>query len=297
MNRLHAIVINYHREALTRDAVASLLASRDVDLRVVMIDNEGDGAWARAIWREEPRVRVLANARNLGFGAACNQGIEHALADGADAVLLFNNDARIEPDAARLLCAAALECGLAAPKILLPDGRIYAAGGLVEPARGRCRNRGIYQPDGPAFDRPCRMPFASACALAISRRALETGARFFEPYFLYYEDADLCLRLARAGFAAAYVPQARVTHLESASTGGGRAHHLEYYDTRNRLLWLARNVRGAQRLAGTACVLAATFQRLARHALAGRRAHVRARWRGLIDGLAGRYGPYSPDLH
>ncbi len=291
MLRIDAVIINFHQPELTGRAVHSVLASRDVEPRVFVIDNEGDGGWARAAFADDPRVEVVANARNLGFGAACNQGIERALAGEAHAVLLLNNDATIEPDTASRLAAAAERTGLAAPKILLPDGRLYAAGGIVELNRARCRNRGIYQQDRGQFDLPETMTFASACALMISRRALESGARFHEPFFLYYEDADLCLNFAARGFSVAYEPAARAWHLESASTGAADTPRLHYYDARNRLLLLERHAKPTTRLPATAYLLAVKLARAARLLLGGRGAAARATLAGLRDYYAGRLGP------
>lgn len=293
MNKVHAIIVNYHRQRLTEQAVASVLASGGVDVRVILIDNDSDGAWVRKRYDDHSRVHPIVNTRNIGFGAACNQGIEFALGDGADFVFLLNNDAVVEPDTLAMLADAADGPGMATPKILLPDGRIWAAGGHVEVIQARCRNRGIYETDHGQYDRPDRMIFASACALMLARPTLETGARFFEPFFLYYEDADLCLHLAQHGFRVAYTPTARVIHHESASTAPEHTARLAYYDMRNRWVFLRRHGSLIQRLVGGAWLMAVALGKSLRYRTTGRRAHARALMRGLADGMARRLGPLS----
>lgn len=289
MTRVDAVIVNYHQPQLTADAARSVLAARGVDARVILVENAGDGAWARREFPGEARVSLIANAGNVGFGPACNQGIELALASGADFVLLLNNDAQVRPDTLEKLVAPARQYGLAAPKILLADGGIYSAGGIVELSRARCRNRGIYERDDGQFDRAQTMAFASACTLMISRRALAAGIRFFEPYFLYYEDADLCLALGRAGFSVGYEPAAAAVHLESASTGRERKFHLDYYDARNRWLFLKRNAKGRERLIGSAYLAATVFYKACVvHAL---NLNGRALIRGLLAAWKGRFGP------
>ncbi len=290
MKSICAVIVNYRRPDLTRRAVESVLESEGVETRVALVDNESDGVWARDLYGDDERVVIRANAGNIGFGAACNQGIEMALEQGCDAVLLLNNDARVESGALLTLAEAAGEHGLAAPKILLPDGRIYAAGGIVEMARARCRNRGIYEIDRGQYDRRETMRFASACALMISRRALDSGVRFHKPFFLYYEDADLCLALGEAGFSVAYTPEARVVHLESASTGDDDGHSLLYYDARNRFLFLRRCGRAGQRTVGWIWLIGTTLVKSVYFLLRGRGARARALLRGLADGLSGRMG-------
>ncbi|MCE5228026.1 glycosyltransferase family 2 protein [bacterium] len=289
MTRVDAVIVNYHQPRLAADAARSVLNSRGIAPRVILVENEGDGEWARGEFSNDPRVTVIANAANAGFGPACNQGIERALAGDAEFVLLLNSDALVEPDAIARLAGPAKQNGMAAPKILLADGTIYSAGGIVELARARCRNRGIYEQDSGQYDRAETMPFASACALLIARRALETGARFYEPYFLYYEDADLCLTLGRAGFSVAYEPSATAVHLESASSSSRP--HLDYYDARNRWLFLKRRPPGPQKIIGMEYLTAIIFIKILKLFVSGRLSRARALARGFLDGLAGRFGP------
>ena len=287
-----AVIVNYHQPLLTRQAVDSVLASCGVQVRVILVDNESDGALRKSLPRDDDRIVLLENTGNMGFGAACNQGMEYALGFGCDCVLLLNNDAIVAPEAIRQLAAAAGGHGLAAPKILLPDGRIYSAGGIVEIAKARCRNRGIYEEDRGQYDQPELMRFASACALMVSRRALETGARFHAPFFLYYEDADFCLQMQEAGFRVAYTPSARVTHLESATTSSERGLGLLYYDARNRFLFLRRHGKWFEKCMGALWLVSVTKIRILSHLMRGRAREALVLFTGLIHGLLGRTGQW-----
>ena len=290
---LHAVIVNYHRPDITQQAIDSVLSETDTEVRVVLIENDGDGVWAQERYANDSRVVVKANADNLGFGAGCNQGMEIALADGTDVALLLNNDAVVEQGALKPLVEAAMHYGLAAPKILLPQKPLlYAAGGILEMRRARCRNRGLRQDDRGQFDYPARFPFSSACALAVSRRALETGIRFYEPFFLYYEDADYCVALNRAGFEVAYVPQARVIHLESASTSAEGRPSMLYYNARNRWIFLRRQATFLERIQGSAYLIAVSIIRTVSFLVRGKAyfSHVAALWQGLRDGVLNRAG-------
>ena len=289
--RVGVVIVNFHQPDLTRAALRSALDSAGVEVRVFLVDNESTPQRAQQDFAADPQVVLIVNAANVGFGAACNQGIEAALAWGAEGVLLLNNDARVAPDAAALLLPAAREAGLAAPLILFPDGKVYSAGGVAEPGRARCFNRGFGAELRPEWLQPTRCAFASGCALMLSRAALAAGPRFFEPYFLYYEDADLCLRLGEAGFGVAYVPAARVTHEGSATTGGPAAPAPGYFSTRNRWLLLRRNVAGMARFGAGLYLIAAAARECIADVLAGRGPRARAVAAGLRDGLLGRFGP------
>ncbi len=290
--RVAAVIVNFRQPELTREAIDSIFRSEGVSVSVCLIENAGDGQWAREIYDNEPRVDIIANPENIGFGAACNQGIERVLAEDNDFVFLLNNDATVDPQTLTLLAASSgpHSQSTSAPKILLPDGRLYAAGGVVELGRARARNRGIYETDRGQFDRREPVDFASACALIIPRRALEGGIRFHEPYFLYYEDADLCLQLRKAGFPIIYEPRARVVHHESASTPQNRRTELLYYETRNRIILLFRHGKGGEKAVGCVYVTCVVVVKVFSLTLRGRFGASCALLGGLIDGLRGRAG-------
>jgi GT2 family glycosyltransferase len=284
------VVVNYRTPELAAVAVASALASGGVNLKAIVVENAGDGAWARERFGADRRVVVIANAVNPGFGAACNQGIEQALADGTDFVCLLNSDARLDPGALRHLAPVAARLGMACPRILRPDDRLYSTGGLFEPWLARCRNRDWGQPDRGQNNVPSQMAFGSACVLMFSRAALEAGERFDEPLFLYYEDADLCLRLRAKGFKVGYAPQARALHQDGGSMRASPTPTL-YYNARNRWVLLRRHGTPAQRVVG-GLYLAATLAAKAIVAkLRGRPEEARQMLDGLRDGRAGRMGP------
>ena len=124
----------------------------------------------------------------------------------------------------------------------------------------------------------------------IDRRALAGGIRFHEPYFLYYEDADLCLALERAGWRVAYVPEAVAEHLESASTAAAGLERLDYYDARNRVLLLERQATRIERIVGGLYLRGALGVKMARLRRAGESARAEAIARGLADARAGKFG-------
>lgn len=288
MAHIGVVIINYHGEDDTRRAVASALASTGVRVSAIVIDNEGDGAWANEEWNGNENVHVIANADNAGFGAACNQGIDKALKLGCDAVCLLNNDAAPAPDAMAILYESAQAGGLAAPKILRPDGSIYSAGGIVELTRARCRNRGHGEADLGQYDRPERFEFCSACVLMLMKNTLETSERFYEPFFLYYEDADLCLRLARRGCFVQYAPAAVATHGESRSTPASHSHRLIYYNSRNRWLLIIRNANLATKFISFCYLILITSIRASAFFLTGNPHHTRALIAGLTDAVKGK---------
>jgi GT2 family glycosyltransferase len=189
------------------ETVAGFLAAIPPGIPVIVADNASpDDTVARAR-AARPGAMVLENERNLGFGAACNRGLDTVRTEFA---LLANPDSRLSAEAIAALVAAADAFPghrLVAPLLLDEAGRPVRSWNAAQPRRPRLPRRRDPEPwpEGPTC-----VEFASGACLLL--RPAE-GLRFDEEFFLFYEDDDLC---ARAG-GALLVPAARVAH------AGGRS--------------------------------------------------------------------------
>ena len=222
------------------DALADCLRSLESQtfdkFEVIVVDNSG----ARRAHTENPRVRILANDRNVGFGAAINQAVH---ASHTPYVATLNDDAVAHPRWLEALVAAAEarpDAGMCASQVLLAgSGRLDSAGMLIA-ADGSSKQRG-HEQSRDQFDRSTEALCPSGSAALYRRKMLDQIGLFDESFFLYCEDTDLGLRARRAGWECAYVPAAVVEHRYSHSAG--RATPLKaYYVERNRLFTAIKNL-------------------------------------------------------
>ena len=214
---------------------------------VVVADNESrDGAVERAA--ERPGVTVVRTGGNLGYGGAANVGVRATLSDDHDLVVVANPDIVWHHGALGELVAATHRWpGAAAfgPAILTPEGDLYpSARSFPSLSRGIGhallgwwwpRNRFTQ-----SYRRERREPveatagWLSGSCMLLRRSAFEAVGGFDPAYFMYFEDLDLCRRLARAGWDSVYVPSAVVTHVGGQATKQAkrpmlRAHHRSAY--------------------------------------------------------------------
>lgn len=234
------ILLNWRTAEMTlRAAEAALRAMEGVEGAITIVDNDsGDGSFERmaeaVAARGWGRVRVLQAGVNGGFGAGNNVGIRAGLPGGRrpDFVYILNSDAFPAPDAIRLLrdhLLAHPRTGLAGSRIHGPDGEVHhtafrfpsLAGELEAAARTgpitRLCKAAVIAPPLPAVTG--RVDWLAGASLMIRTEVLEEIGLFDETFFLYFEETDLCLRAARAGWATDYVVDSRVEHIGSVSTG------------------------------------------------------------------------------
>jgi GT2 family glycosyltransferase len=220
-----------------------LAALRDQTLRermlVVVVDNGSTDDSLAVLVRHEDLVTVIANPKNLGFAAACNQGMHHNR--DSEFVALLNNDAIPEPAWLEAMIGAMdgdPRIGSCTPKVLsCDDHRRFDNAGHVVFADGLTRGRGRLHEDVGQYERQEEVFGPSGCAVLLRRAMLDDVGLLDEHFFAYCEDADLAFRARLRGWRCVYVPAAVVYHRFSA--GGEpfsafKALHVE----RNRL-WLA----------------------------------------------------------
>jgi GT2 family glycosyltransferase len=238
------IVVNRDGGEPLFTALRSLEAQTGIDLSIAVVDNASRPEERRRLASEMPEARLIAFSRNLGFAGAANEGIARTR---APFVLLLNNDARLASDyVARLAARLVLDDRLAAAQgiVLTGDGQSVDTAGFEWNGRGEA----VPVFAGAEPTAPPRLAFevsgVSATATLYRREALSAVARagevFARSFFAYYEDVDLSLRLARAGFRFACEPTAVAWH-EGSRTGRRTPFRRALWTSRNRWRTLFRN--------------------------------------------------------
>lgn len=217
------IVVSYNTGADLLRCLASLAANVRLPLEVVVVDNASDDGSPDRVRAAFPRARVIESGSNLGFSAANNAGLR---ASTALHVLILNPDAEITPGAVETLSRildARPAVGVVGPLTRNLDGSIQVSFGpdltpLAEWRQGRLvrgvrkrRPEALREAEARAAAQREVDWVSGSCFLA-RRRALESVGGFDEGFFLYEEDADLCLRLRRAGWSVLFTPAAEVRH-------------------------------------------------------------------------------------
>jgi len=256
------VLLNFRTPDMTLQALESLLREMAaIHGSITVVDNDsGDGSFEKirdAVQaRGWNRVRVLQSGRNGGYGAGNNFGMQQGLADGSapDFMYLLNSDAFPEPGSLRVL----LDHMVQHPRLGFAGGRIHGEDG--EPHHSAFRFPSIFSEFEtaaatgpisrllskhivamPAPQNVQEVDWLAGASLMIRRQTLDEIGLFDEGFFLYFEETDLCLRARRAGWASVYVPQSRVMHIGSVTTGMRTWRRTPSYWFDSRLRYFTKN--------------------------------------------------------
>jgi hypothetical protein len=244
---LSAIVVSWNVRDLLRRCLQSIAAEatrdlldgdagRPLEFEILVVDNASSDGSAAMVRAEFPMARIIANAQNLGFTAANNQGLA---ASRGRYILLLNPDAELMDNAlAEMLgCMESHpEAGVVGPQLLYPDGSVQSsrrrfptlATALVESTvvqewwRDNRILRRYYMLDPssspPPGNEPQWVDWVVGACLLVRRAAYEQVGGLDEGFFMYSEELDWCRRIKDAGWEVLYLPGARVIHHEGKSS-------------------------------------------------------------------------------
>ncbi len=241
------IIPNYNGKQLLENCIRTLERQTCRDFTLLVIDN-GSTDGSAEVTSVLPGFQMVVLPENTGFCGAVNEGIRRTV---TPYFLLLNNDTEAEPEFVEALLAG-----------IKKSGRIFSCGAMMIDYRNRelIDNAGDYytalgwavarakgKPRG-AYEKE-RAVFSCCGGAAIYRTdaVRETGL-FDENHFAYLEDVDLGYRARIFGYENRYIPQAKVFHVGSATTGTRYNEKKVFLAARNSIYLVYKNMPFVQML-------------------------------------------------
>jgi GT2 family glycosyltransferase len=225
--RLSLLIISHNTRELTLACLRSVFEqTRGVSFEVIVVDNASADGSAAAIADEFPQMKLIRSATNLGFARANNLAAKRA--EGRY-LLLLNSDTEALEGAIEALVNFADRH----PQAGIVGGRTFFADGCLNPTScwrqpslwsllclgtgltSVFRRSRLFDPESYGRwgrDTARRVDIVSGCCLLIRRELWESLGGFDERFFMYAEDADLCLRAGELGYDCMICPEARLIH-------------------------------------------------------------------------------------
>ena len=228
---VYILILSWNGKRWLNICLNSVLTTEYPNYKVVVVDNGSADGSSEYIRSNFPEIKVIQNRKNLGFAEGNNIGIRYALKQGADYIILLNQDTKVDP---------------------------YWLFGLVNVAENE-KSYGILSPmqydyEGKELDRNflklirvCKIfdcsqvdsqmkevyevPYVIGSAMLITRELCEKVGLFDPLYFCYGEETDLCRRARFYGFKVGIVTASKIYHWHALV-------HTEEMSERSKMLFL-----------------------------------------------------------
>lgn len=300
---VYIIVLNWNNSPDTVQCLNSLQGLGCTYHHTVVVDNGSTDDSVAQIRRAFPNIKILETDANLGYAGGNNFGIRQALAAGAEAICILNNDVTVEPgflvallDALQEKPEAGVVTPLVAEKAEVGD-QVWALGSSVNwRTASVTRNHAGELVERWRGHPPLEVDIASGTAMLVRREVFESAGLMDEGFFLYYEEVDWSLAVRQAGYRILAVPSSVVWHKVSA-TLGMMSPVIDYYMLRNHLRLVSRNWRGSRRIYLQVRIVMRNLLTIVAYTLKSHRGlrtpHRNARLRALWDASTGHWGQMS----
>lgn len=280
------VTLNWNTTDVTCDFLRSINEHGTYpNLEVIVVDNASREDPSEAFYSIYPDIHLIRNKQNLGFTGGNNVGIQAAK---GEYLFIVNNDTEFTPG----LIEGLLEifdrypdAGMVSPKFqyYFHKGTIeYAGYHPVNIFTGRNGMVGCREKDQGQYNEVKETHYAHGGGMMISRKALEKVGPLPDQFFIYYEELDWSEQVKRQGFKIYYQPKSLIYHKESMSTGKSSPFKT-YYHTKNRILFMRRNVPLPSFLVFVSYFVCFTIPKNTVTFLAkGQKQHLKSFWKGIM---------------
>lgn len=240
------VTVNYNHSDTTMELIESLEKISYPNIEIIVVDNASPNDDPQKMKAKYPRIILVESVINYGFAGGNNLGIMRAQ---GEFVLLLNNDVEVEVDFLEPLVKKFQEnpnLGAISPKIrFFHNKNLIQYAGFTEINKWTIRNKTIGQDeiDGGQFDFDKETAYTHGAAMMVPMAVIQKVGMMSYEFFLYYEEADWCIRMRKAGYTMAFVHNSIVYHKGSVTTGNNSILKT-YYLSRNRLVFMRRNIHG-----------------------------------------------------
>lgn len=208
------------------------LSNLEYPHEVYVIDNGSVDGSGERIKEEYECANVTLLDENRGFAGGCNVGINQALKEGINYILLINNDVRINEDLLPYLVetmkskekVAAVSCPL-----YNQNGEVSFAGGKLRPLLTRADEH-----EKILSEYPYETEFITGALIMMNSEFLDRFGYLDESYFFGREDMQFSYDAVCNGWSLMIDPRTRAMHKEGSSAGTSTPFRW-YHTTRNRL--------------------------------------------------------------
>lgn len=291
MKKIGLITVLYNSDNLLEDFFISINKQTFTESWVYFIDNTPSPDTRNILKKLSEQTGYtkfshFESVENIGVAAANNIGIKQALTDKCEYILLLNNDLLFTDSNLISTLLSLLEknsLDIIVPKIYYyGTNQIWFGGGQINLWKAGATHTFDKQEDIGQADTSCFCSYAPTTFMLIKSKVFDKVPTLDDKYFIYVEDLDFVHRASTFGFKIWYEASVSLYHKVSSTTGGILSDIGFYYNTRNRIYFSMKYLKGVKNVVAVWYV----FISLLYHAIRQKRATaVHKMLKGFLNGF------------
>ncbi len=234
-------IINYNSRDYILKCLEDIFRQKTkYEFDVVVFDNNSPDNSATEIKENFPKIKLIKNDKNLGFGKAHNKVAKEYL-ENYDGILLINPDTGFAEESFEkmfLFFEKEDSCGILSGKIIKSDNGLDSNGGNFPFGLALISwlfnletigvKQNFHRTDREYYDKPHQVDWVGGTFMLIRKEVIDKIGLFDEDFFMYYEDVEFCYRASKADFKIMIDPQIVIKH-----AGGGSSDNPRFFQWSN----------------------------------------------------------------
>lgn len=254
MPKIGVVTVTYNSRDVLDDFMQSLIKQNHQDWVLYIVDNDSKDDTLQVLPKYmSEKVKLILNQENYGVAKGNNQGIDAAILDGCDYILLLNNDTVFDESLLKNLLGdlIANNVDMVCPKMMCyePNNMIWCAGGYFKPWQAMKNiHRGENEVDSGQYDKIYECDYVPTCCVLIEKSLFSTNSvgLMDEKYFVYCDDTDWMYRAKLLGKKLIYTPNTLLYHKVSSLTGGALSPFSITMHYRNKIYFYRKHYSGVK---------------------------------------------------
>jgi len=205
MDKVGVVTITYNSANVLQSFLNCIWKQTYDNLVLYVVDNSSFDD-TRSILKKtnDSRLVIIENDTNLGVAKANNQGIDKAISEECQNILLINNDVEFELTLIEKLVKAQHNntCSIVVPKMMYfdnPEHIWYAGSWFIKNKAYLPIHRGMKDVDQGQYDEIIEVEYAPTCCLLVKKAVFQDVGMMDEKYFVYFDDTDFSYRVWKDG--------------------------------------------------------------------------------------------------
>ncbi len=251
IKKVSVVILNWNRKEMLLDCLRSIKELEYPVHEIIVVDNASTDGSVQAVREAYPDVVLIENENNYGAIGGKNIGLRRALQSDAEYIYMQDNDIVAAKDAlTKLVEVAERDPAVGMVGAMMYDYSqpdiILSAGGIIDWTQNVSRGRGDNQKDVGQFNKIEPVDYLWGGALLVRKSILKHVGLFDEDYIGYwFEDTDLSVRVAKAGYKVLFNPFAKVWHKPHA-VAEQFSYRKKYLAARNAIRFMKKHAKSWQ---------------------------------------------------
>ncbi|MEF2243940.1 glycosyltransferase family 2 protein [Paenibacillus sp. IITD108] len=247
--RVAIVICNWNKSEDLQKCIGSIMSSTYQDFQIIVVDNASTDCSVEMVQSLKLPIHLIQLKENVGGAGGFNEGMQFAMEQACEYIVLFDNDVVVDSRAIESLVLEMdhdHEIGILGAKILVAgqEDTLQEFGSYIDWQNFKISPQNKGTNDSTQLPELLSCDYVPACALIVRNTAIQVAGLMDSQFFIYWDDIEWGHRMKLAGYKVMVTSKAKVWHKMGATER--KTTFATYYFWRNRIHFFLKYLEHSQ---------------------------------------------------